>query len=98
MSQINPLYEYWDVKYFRHEHILRMKQIWAEPVKYKSFYERLRRNPSLKEAIYTPSNTNMRRNKYNMKPKDKREWVRNATYKMMVILKLIFQWKGKPNS
>lgn len=68
MSKINPLYEYGDVKYFRNLHKQRQAQMWWTAVSYSSFHIRLSRWMSLKEAIYTPGNTNMRRNRYNMKP------------------------------
>ena len=69
MSKINPLYTRWDVKYFRNLHRARMKLIDKPSVSYPSFYERLQKGMSLKEAIYTPSNRNMAR--YNMKHETK---------------------------
>lgn len=67
MSKLNPLYEKWDVKFFWREHIRRMRFISKPHVSYQAFYTRLKNWMSLREAIYTPSNTNM--NRYNMKPK-----------------------------
>ena len=66
MSKLNPLYEKWDVKYFRKEHIKRMELIWEQPTSYQAFHTRLKSGMSLREAIYTPSNTNMKRNRVQM--------------------------------
>jgi hypothetical protein len=46
---------------------------------------------SLREAIYTPSNTNMARNRINMKPKNRREELKKATYKMISFLSLVMR-------
>lgn len=54
MSKLNPLYERWDVMYFRNLHKERQAQMWNQPVNYNAFYERLKKWESLKEAIYTP--------------------------------------------
>lgn len=61
MSKLNPLYTQWDIKYFHNLHKERMHQVWQQSVSYASFYERLKKGMSLKQAIYTPSNTNMKR-------------------------------------
>lgn len=67
MSKLNPLYEKWDVMYFRNLHKRKQEELWNQPVKYSAFYERLKSWMTLKEAIYTPSNKPMA-NKINMKP------------------------------
>ena len=68
MSKLNPLYKRWDIKYFYKLHLERMRQMDKTPVSYPRFYVRLKEWMVLKEAIYTPSETNMVRNKRNMKP------------------------------
>ena len=67
MSKLNPLYERWDVLYFRNLHKERQKEMWTEPVKYSAFYDRLKSWMSLKDAIYTPNQQPMT-NRVNMKP------------------------------
>ena len=67
MSKLNPLYERWDVMYFRNLHKERQAQMWTDPVEYRAFYERLKKWMTLKEAIYTPRLRTMK-NKINMKP------------------------------
>lgn len=71
MSKLNPLYEHWDIKYLYNEHIKRMQQIDQQPVTYAQFYLRLKKWMRLRDAIYTPSNTKMVRNRYNMKSQTK---------------------------
>jgi hypothetical protein len=68
MSKLNPLYERWDIKYFYKLHLERMEQMGEVPVSYPRFYVRLKNWMMLRDAIYTPSKTNMIRNKHNMKP------------------------------
>lgn len=75
MSKINPLYKKWDVKYFYNLHVERQKLMWETPTSYPAFENRLRKWMVLKEAIYKPCKTNMRRNKIQMpKPKPVRNW------------------------
>lgn len=57
MSKINPLYKYGDIKYFYKLHKQRQIQMWNAYLSYPAFYNRLKIWMSLKEAIYTPSNT-----------------------------------------
>ena len=71
MSKLNPLYERWDVKYFYKLHLERMQQMNQISVTYAQFYLRLKKWMRLRDAIYTPSNTKMVRNRYNMKPQTK---------------------------
>lgn len=71
MSKLNPLYERWDVKYFYKLHLERMEQMDQISVTYAQFYLRLKKWMRLRDAIYTPSNTKMVRNRYNMKPQTK---------------------------
>lgn len=61
-----PRYNHWDIKYYWRLHKAR-QQIMEQPsISYVAFYNRIKKWMTLKEAIYTPSNTNMAR--YNMKP------------------------------
>ena len=73
MSKLNPLYNHWDIKYFWKEHVKRMNQTSKPFVTYTQFYLRLKKWMNLKDAIYTPSNINMARNRINMKPTTKYE-------------------------
>ena len=78
MSKLNPLYWYGDVNYSHKLHIQKMSDLWFPFVKYNAFHERLKKM-SLKDAIYTPSDT--KKSRYNMKPKPIRNrWFRFISF------------------
>lgn len=76
MSKLHPMYKEWDVKHFRRLHKARQQQMGWTPVSYVAFYLRLKKWMQLKEAIYTPSDTKMVRNRVDMKPKKKKRYIR----------------------
>ena len=59
MHKISNLYEDGDIKYYRRIHCDRQQSQWNTPVTYEQFRRRLDSGMTLRDAIYTPSNTHM---------------------------------------